>query len=127
MIVCAGVEVGQGQEFADDAVEEINVTTTAAAGPIGGEGDQPAILGQRWLGVHLRRVAYTFAKVFRKVPVEFCYCPVPSHFGFVRQDGWWTRREDRRFVLSEMIKLAGYLVILSMPAWASRRLFRLKD
>ena len=28
--------------------------------------------------IHLQRVALTFANVFRNVPVEFLYCPVPS-------------------------------------------------
>jgi len=70
--------------------------------------------------VHLRRVALTCARVFRGTPVEFLYCPVPSRFGSVRKDGWWTRPEDRRFVIKEMIKLAGYRVILSLPASASR-------
>lgn len=77
--------------------------------------------------VHLRRVALTCARVFRGTPVEFLYCPVPSRFGSVRKDGWWTRPKDRRFVIKEMIKLAGYRVILSLPASASRRLMRLKD
>jgi len=77
--------------------------------------------------VHLRRVALTGTKVFRGAPVEFRYCPVPFRFGSPRKEGWWTRPEDRRFVLNEMMKLAGYRVILSLPAWACRRLMRLKD
>jgi uncharacterized SAM-binding protein YcdF (DUF218 family) len=77
--------------------------------------------------VHLRRVALTGTKVFRGAPVEFRYCPVPPRFGSPRKEGWWTRPEDRRFVLNEMMKLAGYRVILSLPAWACRRLMRLKD
>ena len=77
--------------------------------------------------VHLRRVALTCARVFRSAPVEFLYCPTPSRFGSLRKDGWWTRPDDRRFVIKEMMKLAGYGVILSMPASASRRLMRLKD
>jgi uncharacterized SAM-binding protein YcdF (DUF218 family) len=75
--------------------------------------------------VHLRRVALTFAKVFRNSPVEFRYCPVPSRFGFVRKDRWWTRPGDRWFVIQEMIKLGAYAVILSTPPWAVRRLMRI--
>jgi len=77
--------------------------------------------------VHLRRVALTCANVFRGTPVEFLYCPVPSRFGWLRKDGWWTRADDRRVVVKEMLKLAGYAVILSMPAWATRRLMRRRD
>ena len=76
--------------------------------------------------IHLRRVAFTFRKVFRDMPVEFLYCPVPSTLSSVKKDSWWTRADDRRYVLKEVMKLAGYRVILSMPAWAVRRLMRLK-
>jgi len=41
-------------------------------------------------------------------------------------DRWWSRPDDRRFVFKEMMKLAGYVVILSMPAGAIGRLMRLK-
>jgi hypothetical protein len=77
--------------------------------------------------VHLRRTALAFAEVFRGVSVELRYCPVPSSFGFVQKSRWWTRRDDRRFVLREFVKLAGYRVILLAPAWAIRRLMRLKN
>jgi len=75
--------------------------------------------------VHLRRVAFTFSKVFQGVPVKLLYCPVPPRLESLRRDGWWSRPHDRRFVFKEMMKLAGYLVILSMPDWATRRLMRL--
>ena len=77
--------------------------------------------------VHLRRVALTFANIFRDVTVDFQYCPVPPRFGFLSKDGWWARPNDRRFVVKELVKLVGYRVILSTPAWASRRLMRLRD
>lgn len=77
--------------------------------------------------VHLRRVALTCAKVFRGMPVEFLYCPVPPGFSSLRKEGWWTRPKDRRFVMKEMMKLVGYRVILSLPGWACRRLMRLQD
>lgn len=77
--------------------------------------------------VHLRRVGFTFGKVFRGTPFEFLYCAVPPRFGFLTRGGWWTRTADRRFVLSEFVKLAGYRAFLSMPAWVSRRLMRLKQ
>ena len=41
--------------------------------------------------------------------------------------GWWSRPEDRRYVLHETVKLAGYRAILSMPEWAIRLLMPLKD
>lgn len=78
-------------------------------------------------GIHLRRVACTFAKVFRDAPVEFLYCPVPSRLDGLRSDGWWSRPEDLRYVLHETVKLAGYRAILSMPEWAIRLFMPLKD
>ena len=76
--------------------------------------------------IHLRRVAFTFSKVFRDTAVEFLYCPVPSTLSSVKKDRWWTRADDRQYVLKEVMKLAGYRAILSMPAWAVRRVMRLK-
>ena len=77
--------------------------------------------------LHLRRVALTYAKIFRELPVNFCFCPVPARFGFPAKPGWWTRPEDRRYVMKETWKLLGYKLILSGPAWASPWLMRLKD
>jgi hypothetical protein len=78
-------------------------------------------------GVHLRRVALTFDKVFRNSPIEFRYCPAPSRLDGVDKCCWWRRPEDRRYVLQETAKLAGYRAILSMPAWAIRLVMPLKD
>ena len=36
--------------------------------------------------IHLRRVALTFAKVFRDAPIEFLYCPVPSRLDGLRNE-----------------------------------------
>jgi hypothetical protein len=77
--------------------------------------------------VHLRRIAFTLNKVFHDVPVKFLFCPVPARLECLRKDGWWSRPDDRRFVFKEMMKLLGYLVILSMPARAIRRLMRLRS
>jgi hypothetical protein len=68
--------------------------------------------------IHLRRVALTFRIVCRDVPVQFLYCPVPPVLSSVKKEGWWTRSHDRRFVLKETVKLAGYRIIFSMPSWA---------
>jgi hypothetical protein len=72
--------------------------------------------------IHLRRVALTFSSVFRDAGMQFLYCAVPSTLSSVQKDHWWTRSADRRYVLTELTKLAGYRVILSFPAWAVRRL-----
>ena len=77
--------------------------------------------------VHLRRVAFTLDKVFRGVPVQFLYCPVPSRLEVLRRDRWWSRPYDRWYVLKELVKLVGYVSILSMPGWAIRRLMRLRS
>src|SRR4051812_31494237 len=61
--------------------------------------------------VHLRRVAFTFRRIFGRSSAEFLYCPVPASLQALKKAGWWTRREDRRFVLSEAVKLAGYHVL----------------
>ena len=76
--------------------------------------------------VHLRRVALTFRKVCRDMPVQFVYCPVPSELSSVKKHLWWRRSGERRFVLKEAVKLIGYKVIFLMPDWAAHRLMRLK-
>jgi uncharacterized SAM-binding protein YcdF (DUF218 family) len=72
--------------------------------------------------VHLHRVALTFAAVFKGEPVQFLYCPVPVRFA---SDNWWRRPVDRRFVGSEIIKLAGYWTALALPGWMAHRLLLL--
>jgi uncharacterized SAM-binding protein YcdF (DUF218 family) len=75
--------------------------------------------------VHLRRVALTFGRVFRRMPVQFLYCPVPTRFRIMAKDNWWRQSDDRWFVISEMIKLVGYRTAFCAPDWASRRLMGL--
>ena len=77
--------------------------------------------------IHLRRLAFTLEKVFRNMPVEFLFCPVPIPLTSLRKEKWWTTAEDRQFVLKEMMKLLGYWTILSMPPRAVRFLMRLKE
>src|ERR1051325_2129820 len=64
--------------------------------------------------IHLRRVRTAIARAFRGKSIEFLYCPVPSHLSFKKAD-WWSRSKDRRYVFSEMLKLAAYRLILPMP------------
>ena len=66
-------------------------------------------------GIHLRRVALTFAKLFRDMPVEACFCAVPSEYG---------PRPGLRYALAETVKLAGYRVILRLPEHLVRRIMR---
>ena len=75
--------------------------------------------------IQLRRVAHTIRKVLTDSPLDFIYCPVPEGDS-PRQGCWWTRSDSRSYVLSEMMKLVGYGLILSMPVWAARRLMRLR-
>jgi hypothetical protein len=77
--------------------------------------------------VHLRRVSLTLDKVCRGIGTEFLYCAVPSHLGFFSKEDWWSSPDSRWFVINEMIKLTGYRLILSMPAWAARWSMRLRD
>jgi hypothetical protein len=74
--------------------------------------------------IHLRRVALTFKSVFHDAELEFLYCAVPSALASVQKDHWWTRSADRRYVVKELVKLAGYRIILSFPAWAVVRMMR---
>ena len=75
--------------------------------------------------IHLRRVAYTIRKVLRERPLDFLYCPVPEGSNLQKR-GWWTRPDSRSYVLSELMKLTGYGLILSMPVWVAGRLMRLR-
>ncbi len=75
--------------------------------------------------IHLRRVALTYAEVFRGMPIQFLYCPVTSRHGLMAKETWWKRPADRWFVISEMTKLAGYRTALLAPEWISRRLMQL--
>jgi hypothetical protein len=77
--------------------------------------------------IHLSRVAVTFDKVFRGCPIEFCYCPVPASDSSLVKREWWSRPGDRRYVISETVKLAAYRFILLMPQFLIRRFMRLKD
>lgn len=65
--------------------------------------------------IHLRRIALTLRRVFLGSGVQFRYCPVPQPQSSVSKDLWWTRREDRRYVISEMVKLSSYQAILLLP------------
>ena len=71
--------------------------------------------------IHMRRVALTFSSVFRHAEIQILYCAVPSALSSVQKDHWWTRSADRRYVIRELIKLAGYSVILSFPDWLVRQ------
>ena len=76
--------------------------------------------------VHLRRVRLAFNNIFRSTAIEFLYCWVPPRFEFLVRERWWTRPEDRRFVIKELVKLAGYYVIVFIPEPAIRLLMRFK-
>ena len=76
--------------------------------------------------IHLRRVAHTFARVFRGTPVEAYYCPVPAGSSSVRKEKWWARRAERGSVFRETVKLAAYQGILKLPDEITQRIMRLK-
>lgn len=77
-------------------------------------------------GVHLRRIALAFDKVFRDAPVEPRYWPVPAGASSLRREEWWVRSDDRKYVLKEMLKLPAYRMILGMPRWLIARIMGLK-
>jgi hypothetical protein len=76
--------------------------------------------------VHLRRVALTFQKVFGGVP-NAKFCPVPVSKSSLIKDSWWSKPENRNFVLKESIKLAGYRTILAMPERVGLAIFQMKE
>jgi hypothetical protein len=65
--------------------------------------------------IHLRRVALVAGKLFQGEPIDLRFCPVPPHLTTLRKEKGWMLSNDRRYVLSEMIKLTGYRLILWMP------------
>ena len=75
--------------------------------------------------VHLRRVALTFAKVFRNSSFQFSYCAVPSTL--LNSETWWLHEQSRGFVFNELVKLVGYRIILSLPVVIAHPLMRLKS
>jgi uncharacterized SAM-binding protein YcdF (DUF218 family) len=74
--------------------------------------------------IHLRRVAFTARKVFPGTGPGICYEAVPPRLAPVKKEAWWTRPSDLRFVLKEMVKLAGYRAILSAPACIFERVMQ---
>lgn len=77
--------------------------------------------------IHLRRAALTLDGLLYGSNRKILYCAVPDGYGSLKKAKWWTRREDRRYVMSEAFKLVGYRLILAMPGRAVRMLMRLKD
>jgi hypothetical protein len=71
--------------------------------------------------IHLRRTAIALRHVFAGSGVQFRYCPVPQPQSSVSKNRWWTRLEDSRYVISEMVKLIGYQAILLLPESMIRR------
>lgn len=75
--------------------------------------------------VHLRRIALIFGKVFRGVPLDVRYWPVPAGASSLRKSQFWVRSDDRRYVLKELLKLPAYRTILTLPEWAVHYIMRL--
>ena len=91
------------------------------------EGNMPRSMIVVSTDVHLRRVALTFERVFRDRLLEVHYCPVPSRYSSLGKQEWWSRPEDRKYVLMELAKLPAYRLILGLPEWMIRRIMQLRD
>jgi hypothetical protein len=76
--------------------------------------------------IHLRRTTLSFEHVMSDTGVEFQYCGVPEGQSSVSRHKWWSRRDDRKYVVSESVKLAGYQAILMLPDFLVQRCMRLK-
>lgn len=87
--------------------------------------DMPRTVALVSTDVHLRRTALAFKKVFRDVPLEARYWPLPADASSLQRAEFWLRSDDRKYVLKEMVKLPAYAAILRMPQWAIRRIMRL--
>lgn len=77
--------------------------------------------------IHLRRIALIFRKVFRGSGIVFLYCPVSQAQTSVAKGRWWTRREGRRYVISETVKLIVYRAIFLLPESVIRSLMMLRN
>ena len=55
--------------------------------------------------LHMRRVAWTFRKVFEDLPVTLKFKALPLK---IHMDSWWTREQELVGVNNEMIKLLLY-------------------
>ncbi len=56
---------------------------------------------------HTRRAAVVFSRIFRRSGLQARVMAVDD--GHFRVDRWWMRPDDRRLVLREYVKLAGFL------------------
>jgi uncharacterized SAM-binding protein YcdF (DUF218 family) len=78
--------------------------------------------------IHLRRTKLSIEHAISRAGagIEFRYCGVPQGESSVAREAWWSRHDDRRYVISETIKLAGYAAILSLPEFLVQRCMRLR-
>jgi uncharacterized SAM-binding protein YcdF (DUF218 family) len=76
--------------------------------------------------IHLQRIATTFGHMFHDSGIEFHYCPVPASYSCVVRPAWWSRADDRKYVMSETVKLLAYRAVAVLPPNMALRFMRLK-
>lgn len=57
---------------------------------------------------HMRRVQYTFDKVYKDTGIELIYVAAPSEN--FDPKSWWSKKNDVKYGVTEYLKLLGYIV-----------------
>jgi hypothetical protein len=61
-------------------------------------------------GIHTRRVRLCCRRIRRLLPYQIRYYPVPEACSSLRDSEWWRSAFGRKYVVSELLKLAWYFV-----------------
>jgi hypothetical protein len=61
--------------------------------------------------IHLERIHYCCSRIPFFQGKELRFVPVPEEQSSFKSRGWWHRRADRAYVLSELVKFAAYRVL----------------
>lgn len=60
---------------------------------------------------HARRAAMIFRKALKNKNRKFCIMVSPSIYTSYNPDGWWKRREDIQYTLSEYLKILNFQLV----------------
>jgi len=71
----------------------------------------PARIALISTSIHLRRVRYCCSRIPFFTERNVCLWPVPEQDSSFRRSGWWKRWADTRYLISELVKLAGYRLL----------------
>jgi len=71
----------------------------------------PARIALISTSIHLRRVRYCCSRIPFFTERNVYLWPVPEQDSSFRRSRWWTRWTDARYLISELVKLAGYRLL----------------